>query len=354
MGLWDSNNASSSIGDYDFPFTPKNDQIEHIRHALSIDERRARLKPNSFHPYYCRTNEKKKLPNKWLQPHLPKYGTRIKNLKKKKVTARYKYEDGNLKKFTCTKNQTEKETETTIEIEEDPKLKRPPSDIVEMWFPGDNFDVTGGWLPDCEAYGEYLSFIPARWMIAEAFKFGVLYRMAELKRTTNINWGLNFSLLAKDHDYLSFKSSKLKNCPTKTPPTKDSLNVFGNVPGFPGNEECDENGLIYKENAFGGHGNKSIFRTLGYWILEIFPIPHRTQNEERKWVKTYKPNFGRRRNIPSNAQFHWSVKWRMKLANSYNPKNLPSSFDNRIEEDDTIPDDFKDILGGLLYNYNQS
>ncbi len=282
MGLWDSTNETHSFWDTAFPFSPRNDQVKYIRHALSIDERRASFKPGTFHS----SNEKYNIHH---------------------------------------------------QAEEIDDPNRVHSDIVEMWFPGDHADIGGGWLKDCD--GEYLAFIPGRWIIGEAYKFGVIYKMDKIKNNLE-SWSSNSLLLARDHDYLSFKSSRLNKCQTLE---NDGALIRDNI-NATSNDQCDDRpGLVYKEDSFAGHGNKSMLRTIGWWLLEILPIPYRIENVKRRWVKTYKPNFGRRRNISSNANIHWSVKWRMKLVNSYNPKNLPSSFDNRIEEDDTIPDDFKDF-----------
>jgi uncharacterized protein (DUF2235 family) len=51
VGVWDTVNACGWIWDpFMVPYTSNNSSINHIRHALSIDERRALFQPNLFRP----------------------------------------------------------------------------------------------------------------------------------------------------------------------------------------------------------------------------------------------------------------------------------------------------------------
>ncbi len=165
-------------------------------------------------------------------------------------------------------------------------------------------------------------------MISEAFKMGVKFRKDMLNKY-NEKSSSNLSLIAEDHDLLSFKTKK--NC-------EDFYLSYYH------NENRQQHDFVYRDNAFSGRGNNSFITYLSWWFLEILPIPYKLENENGEWITYYKPNFGKKRKIPSNAKFHWSVKWREKLVNSYNPTNLPSFYDNYIGPNESIPDDYKNLI----------
>ena len=50
MGLWDSVNSVGILWDRMFPYTIKTANVDHIRHAISIDEKRSKYKQQLFSP----------------------------------------------------------------------------------------------------------------------------------------------------------------------------------------------------------------------------------------------------------------------------------------------------------------
>ena len=71
----------------------------------------------------------------------------------------------------------------------------------------------------------------------------------------------------------------------------------------------------------------SIFIKLFWWLIEFVPIGYRLQNVKKmKWETKYKPNLGKKRQLPIYADLHWSVVWRMKYLNDYRPTNITASF----------------------------
>ncbi|KAK9370275.1 hypothetical protein V1509DRAFT_617281 [Lipomyces kononenkoae] len=109
LGLWDSINSVGLIRNRIFPLTSRARIVKHLRHAISVDERRSKFKQNLYH--------------------------------------------GNAHAYSL--------------------LQMPDTnDIVERWFPGNHGDVGGGWPIDKETNAE-LTDVSLRWMIHEARDLGL-------------------------------------------------------------------------------------------------------------------------------------------------------------------------------------
>ncbi|KAG5638961.1 hypothetical protein H0H81_008461 [Sphagnurus paluster] len=161
VGVWDT---VSSVGiiPRTHPYTSVNYAVKHFRHALALDERRARFRPNV-----------------WGEP-------------------------------------TPGEREQDLDIDE-PQIKAPAPgtdrdkweyqaperdvcDVQEVWFSGCHADVGGGSHSNKDQ--QSLSYIPLRWMIKECLLTGtgILFDLSYLK-SLGINLAkLSESLREKGHD----------------------------------------------------------------------------------------------------------------------------------------------------------
>lgn len=146
------------------------------------------------------------------------------------------------------------------------------ADVVELWFPGDHSDVGGGWAPDTQ--GRLFGDVSLRWLLGEALKAGVKFRAGAVDEFA--------------------RSRPLLGC--LRAPVHDSLDAR------PWGVSADDDG---------GRAEKRLTSALFWWLLELLPLPtFRLDRVRDRWSRSLVPNFGRRRVVPLDAKFHWSVSWR--------------------------------------------
>lgn len=389
QGLFDSVNSVGIIRDRLFPCTQRSGIVDHVRHAVSLDERKGKFKQQSFAPnpssptYYslnnrsntsnnslCHGESNSKNPlsdemsegssNLWTQ------FTNAQNLKgasshcetKNDQTTGYNdtnkgdislgvedlYENksaGSVVHHVETRNETCDFEPFTASTDTECTLT---PDLIEKWFLGDHSDVGGGWGSDC-ATRENLSNLSLRWMIYEAVKHGVLFKPGSIHEFASKYTSLG-SLFSTIHDKLSFRRG------TKVDPLEEDLisevnedrtTVTGSpiiswirsvLKEFYAKKEkeilSDEEAAREMYNAQCKGITK--LQALLWWVLELIPIGLRIENEEGKWRNVYVPNLGRSRYVPAYAELHWSIYWRIKYDKRYRPTNLPGYARNLLEE----------------------
>lgn len=146
------------------------------------------------------------------------------------------------------------------------------SDVIELWFAGDHSDVGGGWASDSN--GGLAGDISFRWLIGESIKAGVRFKPGAVEE------------YLRDHEIL----------PSLRAPLHDSLDVrlWG----------------VKKDDEF-GRAEKTFFESFFWWVIELLPLPtFRFNKNKDRWSRSVVPNAGRRRVVPLDAKFHWSVSWR--------------------------------------------
>ncbi|KAL4070342.1 hypothetical protein J3A83DRAFT_3177895 [Scleroderma citrinum] len=138
VGVWDTV-SSVGIVPRTLPFTKANNHIRYFRHALSLDERRARFMPN----FYNRSTE----------------------------------ED---MQFVLREDDLAADPECGSKNEQKP-VECSQTDVEEVWFAGCHGDVGGGYVKNTERFS--LARIPLRWMIRECFKTntGIQFLSSKLK-----------------------------------------------------------------------------------------------------------------------------------------------------------------------------
>ncbi|KOG99922.1 uncharacterized protein DI49_1369 [Saccharomyces eubayanus] len=375
QGLFDSVNSVGILRDRLFPCTQRSNIVEHVRHCVSLDERRGKFKQLCFTP----------------MPYIPKLLslTYVTNLSdqcspmpfsdsSKQVLA----QENPLIKYTVKSSshsineisplspnnhgkvlssKSEETTELLLDLNtflENNSYSRDTGcstrgieaifqlrsnqgsgtssrmtmtpDLVEKWFPGDHSDVGGGWAPDCETE-ENLSNLPLRWILAEAIKFGVKFKPGSIHEYAAKHTSIG-SLFADAHDYLDFGSPRKgsrsnvmdDNYEThheefdRIKKMEDSLNQIKETRlSLKDEEEKIKDAFTLKC----GHANR--FIRVVWWILEMLPIGIRMENKQGKWQNFHVPNLGRSRYVPEYVSLHWSVYWRIKLDREYRPNNLP-------------------------------
>lgn len=368
LGLFDTVNSSGILNDRIFPFTARSGIVNHIRHALSIDERREKFKPHIFLPNPANYSNCHDLLNEvdseckfygmfdynayLIEKHveLINFKKSLENptskrnnfldytlyintklspiLDRAKIFAEYKAEPvvGTQRVFVegvfkIQLSRTTFDSKTDSITDRSPELSESlSSDLIEKWFSGDHADVGGGWHMDDDVINEFqMSNIPLRWMIVECMKHGIVFKKRQLKKYIQAVPVSN-CLFAHQHDCLSFENTTWSRhsyyVEKNIEPSANRENEINMVDDK--NLQNLKKGLIAKD---------SIFIKLFWWIIEFVPMRYRVQNlRTMKWETKSKPNLGNRRQIPVYTDLHWSVIWRMKYLENYRPSNINESF----------------------------
>ncbi|KAH3667165.1 hypothetical protein OGAPHI_002814 [Ogataea philodendri] len=326
MGLWDSVNSCGIIRDRLFPYASVTHHVEHVRHAVSIDERRAKFKQNLFIPH----------------SYLPSLFT----------LNCVDEDDHQLDDDFGTDELTE--SSHLLPVEADyvnrtnayaSRLVASPNDLVELWFPGDHSDVGGGWINDLD--GHSVANLPFRWILASAIELGVLFKRNSVHEFATKFSSLD-SLLSCHHDCLHLRRRKpvnhnLKCLKASTPllytTTSAALASSAQITSISEEMSALSNDDLFANpsknitelpshtvSRFDGRGTDTAKRCLFWWLVEVLPVGYFVENKNAKWRRIYYPNFGRRRSLPRTARLHWTTLWRAKVIDDYFPENLPEKY----------------------------
>ncbi|QLG71328.1 hypothetical protein HG535_0B03670 [Zygotorulaspora mrakii] len=386
QGLFDSVNSVGILRDRLFPCTQRSGIVDHVRHAVSVDERKGKFKQQSFAPnpnaclaHSVNTNsnydsmsystspssdladcetgilessdEPSLAPSHTLKPDSDA------NEHNARAAASGKKESNLLKRVNEFLEDTEQFPQTLNSLknsflnksltENSGSKSTLTPDLVEKWFMGDHSDVGGGWGVDCKT-GDSVSNMALRWMLCKAVEHGVVFKKESIHEFAKRNTPIG-SLISTIHDKLSFKQA-IKIEAVKPPEvicTEDLeagnghyLATSGAIPFtnmlrdfFKFKEtEILSNEETTRQKYSSICGGISKLETFFWWCLELIPIGLRTENESGKWRNIYVPNLGRSRFVPSYAELHWSVFWRIKHDKRYRPKNLPAYAYKILEE----------------------
>ncbi|KAJ7511791.1 hypothetical protein B0H11DRAFT_1952994 [Mycena galericulata] len=273
LGVWDT---VSSVGfiPHILPFTRSNTNIRYFRHAIALDERRARFLPNFWH----RIKEEEQLGVG--KGEMPKSRHQSKKKSQHDLEKESKFDDGG-------------EYLTHVE---------------EVWFTGCHCDVGGGALPNAARYS--LARIPLRWMIRQCFllETGILFHRDMLRLVGLDPATLYPRVLPRPPPLLKSpqkferstmtKASSLFDCDFRCEEEEDLADVLSPI-------------------------NDELKRVKLWWILEILPQKLRFQDHDDSWIQKLDVHRGRGRHIPRQSshgvKIHRSVKMRMETL-GYNPK----------------------------------
>lgn len=263
VGVWDTVSSVGGIISRTLPFTSCNMAIRTFRHALALDERRAKFQPNLY---------RASVPNGRSTPLLPSANDRMSTSEEASTSSTISLGP------TCHPSVNSSR----------PYMKLPRADIVvncqdadiqEVWFPGCHSDIGGSAEPDTKKNS--LSNITLRWMVYEVMKSqcGILFDDVALARAgipVQTFLGVSSSSVAKEVQLDDTDAIE---------PIHDSL----------------------KEKP-------------PWWSLEFMFFRDSWQDLTGSWQSTFRMNFGRGRQIQvANPIFHRSVKQRMESGIGYIP-----------------------------------
>ncbi|GJJ14135.1 hypothetical protein Clacol_008393 [Clathrus columnatus] len=271
---------------------------ETFRHAIALDERRAKFKANLFN----RPDHDESLLG--TQPgEMPKAGVGMKTSSQKRHPSKQHHDKMGVR-----------EKEFTLQ-----ERTRQQTDVLEVWFAGCHTDVGGGSVANDSRHN--LARIPLRWMIRQCFltNSGVRFH-SELLKTIGLDPTSLYPEVKPRPPALVSPSSL---CRSATPESNDNKVGYANIA---------RTELMTEEGEDLADALCPIYDQLrdrrAWWILEAFPIKERIQQGDNTWKKEI--NFGKGREIPivqgQPLYFHRTVKTRMeslsqiKGKKNYKPK----------------------------------
>ncbi|KAF4571711.1 hypothetical protein EYR40_008228 [Pleurotus pulmonarius] len=289
IGVWDTVNSVGLIPRR-LPFTTSNTIVRTFRHAVALDEHRAKFKAN----HWNRPNNKEQILS--TSDH------------HRKAHNKHHHTDPRLK--ALERKYTKDHTRQT--------------DIEEVWFAGCHCDVGGGSVPNDTQHS--LARIPLRWMIRECFKThtGIMFDCAGLQVLGLDPGALYPEVLPRPPMPSPSTTLRIQDIPKPSRGPRDDARL----PNF---ADVDYSALYKSEEDHDMLDLVSpIYDQLSlapyWWLLEILPMKHRHQNADNSWVSHIGFNLGAGRIIPKQkrgVKVHRSVKIRMEALHSNNTKYVP-------------------------------
>ncbi|KAF8687853.1 hypothetical protein AX14_003639 [Amanita brunnescens Koide BX004] len=285
LGIWDT---VSSVGliSQSHPFTSVNYGVKCVRHALALDEHRAKFRADMWcEPALGRGHE--------LDIDLP-------------IPER-------------------KEQEAISEHWEYEPPGRDYADVKEVWFAGAHADVGG----DSKQHNMSLQLIPLRWMIKEC-----------LLAMTQIQFDVDYLRFSLNFDFRDFaQEMKTKNI------TFENLGAngrdFRRYDSVAKTSKLDRTEIAPEANTLvqGIHDVfDRVFDPLNsgiWWILEFIPFLTTRQDSQGNWIRKRICNFGRGRHIPfykGKVLVHQSVE--AKIGDKKRPYHpIASNWDEVVDSD---------------------
>ncbi|KAI9443509.1 hypothetical protein H4582DRAFT_2197723 [Lactarius indigo] len=297
LGVWDTVASVGIISGRTLPFVGTNNTVKWFRQALSLDERRAKFRPNLYHRHRTVINSDPK-----LSPTRSPVRTFI----------------ARARAFTFPIGPGLRDTPNNLHdnswhdrgnASESDTFNR----VLEVWFAGSHSDVGGGVAKDTKPHA--LSNISLRWMVREILKTRshILFDKAALKQ-----WGIPSAMIKQA------AQARALDCDQQTP----DISAISLGTGAPGTDVSIPEGGDLSRAATPLPSAEESLDTLDaaekisdqlkksvlWWVLEILPTYCVWQNEKDEWVGEWSFKWGRGRRVPSQPQplFHESVRTRIR------------------------------------------
>ncbi|KJA17889.1 hypothetical protein HYPSUDRAFT_205861 [Hypholoma sublateritium FD-334 SS-4] len=298
VGVWDTVNSVGLIPRR-LPFTTSNTIIRTFRHAVALDERRAKFKANL-----------------WNHP-TPVESTLGVNGQKPEV------------KFKAHRPNAKKTTLKAMERQYSKESDNGPTDIEEVWFAGCHCDVGGGSVDNDTSHS--LARIPLRWMIRECFKAdtGIMFD-AEGLREVGIDPSTLYPFVLARPPPLSAAGKRIKSVHDPAP---ENYEDYAGLSAF-SSEQLKIEEYHELQDAL-----SPIYDQLDlawfWWILEYIPFRQKYQKGDNTWETSFVRNKGNPRRIPKQKKYivkvHRSVKMRMDASDDNGVKYVPkASFETAL------------------------
>lgn len=339
VGVWDTVD-SVGIVPRRLPFTTSNTIIRTFRHAVSLDEHRAKFKANL-----------------WNWPSAR--DIKISTPKSSPLSSRKNTVDSSVYRSQHIIHEVTSGIEWSPEderhLQKMEELHALPAaqhtDIEEVWFAGCHCDVGGGSVKDSTRYA--LSRIPLRWMIRECFKAetGIMFDSERL-REIGLDPSTLYPFVMPRPPALSVGSAMIPSGRNKTPLFKRIISKLHRPLPVSAEGQTVAQEASIEGQSIGTEEEEELRDALSpmydqlklsklWWILELIPLEFRQQMGNGKWVSWFGPNLGRPREIPnssSKVKVHRTVRMRMEASHEHNRRKYKpkAHFKNPIWIDDDV------------------
>ncbi|THH03449.1 hypothetical protein EW145_g6243 [Phellinidium pouzarii] len=319
VGVWDTV-ASVGLIPRRLPFTKSNTAIKTFRHALSLDEHRAKFKANNYQvltdeeaaraDFAPQRENKAKHEHNHVQHDSKAILEDIVDAAKNGSDAIKRVGSSNSGKHDEIEGEGRKRR---LELMYTDRSR--PTDVLEVWFAGCHCDIGGGSVPNDMRHS--LARLPLRWMIRQCFltNTGIQFQADKLRDIAGID---PTTLYPKVHPRPP--PLAIPNPPPITPmdPPKGKAAASAAAEEFSGEEEEELRDAlcpIYDQLKLAPP----------WWILELLPMREHVQKEDGTWTKTIGLNLARPRVLPhqtkNGIRVHRSVKMRMEVQElEYKPR----------------------------------
>ncbi|THU78087.1 hypothetical protein K435DRAFT_973673 [Dendrothele bispora CBS 962.96] len=301
IGVWDTVNSVGLIPKR-LPFTTSNTAVRTFRHAVSLDERRAKFKAN--HWARASKEEEERGVKCYNQDH--NHDDHDDHHGKSGHAKRGK---GNGQRALERRYGKDRTQET---------------DVDEVWFAGCHCDVGGGSVPNETTTN--LARIPLRWMIRECFKTntGIMFSREGLE-AVGLNPDSLYPFVRPRPAAVPLGDNRIESIP-RAPATVKASSVASTaiVPVKPNltEEELD------LKDALAPIYDQLSLRWV-WWLLEFLPLKQKFQKSDNSWGSIFGWNLGRGRFVPKQkkmgARVHRSVKVRMEAKDEHGKKYVPKA-----------------------------
>ncbi|KAH6971569.1 hypothetical protein BKA56DRAFT_635644 [Ilyonectria sp. MPI-CAGE-AT-0026] len=345
-----------------FPYTARS-SAKVIRHAVSIDERRAKFRQDLMYQAIPTRTEKRRHFGEFLDDlrgdlrdvrdvtlgkdsadkdttgqeergRRPSYLSPGENKEKEapdQEPANYAPYRARSKSGARTASRQRAEFETMSNISGIPLSDVDPEDdgqdIDEVWFAGGHADVGGGWemLEDSKS----ASHIPLAWMVREAMKAGLPFdeeKVAEMGCCAEEEFNELEPKTIDPPDIPDIRVANGTGGPSRTPTmpslgTDEKTDVDHSHHGFHGIIHGACGAKIHDSLEFGqGLGDLAV---AAWKFMEYLPFRRMDLQSDGSWRPIRWPlPCGEVRDIPSGVRVHGSVIRRMNMDETYRPGNL--------------------------------
>ncbi|KAF8066486.1 hypothetical protein FPV67DRAFT_1781048 [Lyophyllum atratum] len=305
IGVWDTVNSVGLIPRR-LPFTTSNTIVRTFRHAVALDERRAKFKANLWNRPTVQESTLGVDGQKPDVSHLAEATNATPGLADKK------------------KHAVKQNSLKALEQRYAGKSDR-PTDIEEVWFAGCHCDVGGGSVDNGTPHT--LARITLRWMIRECFKSetGIMFTTEGL-RGAGLDPASLYPYVQKRPPPLPVTGLQLQQIPSaKT----QKLQHFADVDNLVDIHMSEEDHELHDAMS-------PIYDQLSlawfWWLLELIPMKqHFQKSEDDSWAWYLGMNLGRGRFIPKQKRtrhkikVHRSVQLRMAAAYPGGAKYVPAA-----------------------------
>ncbi|PCH40124.1 hypothetical protein WOLCODRAFT_98323 [Wolfiporia cocos MD-104 SS10] len=291
VGVWDTVASVGTLVSRRLPFIANNTTIRTFRHALSLDEHRARFRPNLY--------------------HRPSPSSEAKADRKENVTTPHEVDqEGSQKLHVRRASQMSLRQWTNLPSRaanlrwgaDEEKTEEPAAgtDVLEVWFAGCHCDVGGSAVEDSVKLS--LSHITLRWMVRQIMlaQCGITFDDNALRRLNippSVVTGIEFPITPPQVEKRPQTSSS-SGSDAERPDTLDKMNALQPL-------------------------HDELYRRAFWWILEVLPMSYNWQEKSGKWRTSWCIHFAKGRHLPEHPSFHVTVKERMNdKALQYHPRAI--------------------------------